>query len=505
MNSNPSHRPSLAQCKLVFALVTVVVVVIGPSIVSAAATGPSTESDEPVLQAGAYAIDVSPLEFPVIVNGGMRERTADRIVERLHARALVLDDGTNRIAIVVVDSCMMPRELLDRAKDMASKSTGIPTKHILISATHTHSAPAVMGCLGSDRDNRYAEFLPGQIAKAIELANEQLQPARIGWGVDRDPKNLYCRRWIMKEGTAATNRFSGHQNDRAQMNPGVNNPNKIRQTGEVDPDVSVLSVQTLDGKPLALHINYSTHYAGAPALSADYFGILSESIGNELAPEPIDSFVAMVSNGTSGDANCIDFTDESRRFDRFTVAKEVGEAALRAYEKVNYYDWLPIVMDEALLTLNVRLADEEELAEARKVVASIPNGKPTNTEEVYAREAVILSEMPATRELKIQAIRLGDLGIATMPNEVYGSTGLAIKAASPTKSTFNIELANGAEGYIPPADQHPLGGYTTWRARTSCLEVEAETKIRETAIELLQRVVSARSDETPVASSDDEN
>ena len=109
------------------------------------------------LRAGAYAIDITPEHLPVLVNGGMYSRTSERIVDRLHARCLVLDDGTIQIAIVVVDSCMVPRDLLDDARQLASLATKIPTAHMLISATHTHSAPAAMGCLGTDRDERYAQ------------------------------------------------------------------------------------------------------------------------------------------------------------------------------------------------------------------------------------------------------------------------------------------------------------------------------------------------------------
>ena len=53
---------------------------------------------------------------------------------------------------------------------------------------------------------------------------------------------------------------------------------------------------------------------------------------------------------------------------------------------------------------------------------------------------------------------------------------------------MNIELANGDEGYIPPPEQHPLGGYTTWPGRTAGLEVQAEPKIVEAVLGLLERV-----------------
>src|SRR3954449_9395779 len=102
------------------------------------------------LRAGVATIDVTPEKFPVIVNGMFTGRTATAALDRLHARALVLDDGSTKLAIVVVDSCMMPREFLDKVKAEASGPSGIPVEHMLISATHTHSAPAVMGCLGTD-------------------------------------------------------------------------------------------------------------------------------------------------------------------------------------------------------------------------------------------------------------------------------------------------------------------------------------------------------------------
>src|SRR5205807_7469925 len=102
-------------------------------------------------------------------------------------------------------------------------------------------------------------------------------------------------------------------------------------------------------------------------------------------------------------------------------------------------------------------------------------------------EAIFLHNDPE-RELKLQALKIGDLGIGAVPDEVFALTGLKIKARSPLRSTFTIELANGSEGYIPPPEQHGLGGYTTWPARTAALEVEAEPRIVETVIGLLEKV-----------------
>jgi hypothetical protein len=75
-----------------------------------------------------------------------------------------------------------------------------------------------------------------------------------------------------------------------------------------------------------------------------------------------------------------------------------------------------------------------------------------------------------------------------MPNEVFAVTGLKLKAQSPIQPLMNIELANGAEGYIPPPEQHYLGGYTTWPARTAGLETDAEPKISNALLGLLEQI-----------------
>ena len=100
---------------------------------------------------------------------------------------------------------------------------------------------------------------------------------------------------------------------------------------------------------------------------------------------------------------------------------------------------------------------------------------------------MILHELQQT-EIVLQALRIGDIGIAATPNETYAITGLKIKAANPLKHGMVIELANGGDGYIPPPEQHALGGYNTWPARSAGLEVMAEPKIAEACIELLERV-----------------
>ena len=93
----------------------------------------------------------------------------------------------------------------------------------------------------------------------------------------------------------------------------------------------------------------------------------------------------------------------------------------------------------------------------------------------------------------MQALRIGDFAIATSPCETYGITGLAVKERSPFELTMVVSLANGCSGYLPPPDQFELGGYTTWRARSSFLEAGAEPRIREALGNMLEEIAETGS------------
>jgi len=441
-------------------------------------------ADAPVFRAGASVVDISPEKFPVIVNAMFEERSADKVVDRLEARCLVLDDGATRIGFAIVDTCMMPRDLLDRAKELASKESGIPVERMLISATHTHSAPAAMGCLGSRADPEYAASLPPKIAKGIIDAAKRLEAARVGWAIVEDWEHTFNRRWIRRPDRMLNDPF-GVRNVRANMHPGHESKDATGPSGPVDPALSVLAVQTREGKPLALLANYSQHYYGSPLLSSDYYGRFAKHIAEGLGAD--ERFVAMMSQGTSGDLMWMDYSAPRKEIGYDAYAKEVAGRALEAYRKIEWKESVPLAAAERKITLGFRLPDEKRLAAGRAVMEKLKGVPPRNQPEIYALESVYLHERP-TAELKLQAIRIGELGIAAMPNEVYALTGLKIKAQSPFASTFNIELANGAEGYIPPPEQHPLGGYTTWPARTAGLVPEAEPKIVETVLSLLAEV-----------------
>lgn len=461
-------------------------------LVPLAADPPKVVAPAAGLRAGAFAQDVTPITFPVSVNGGFADRKATSAHDPLHARCLVLDDGTTKVAVVVVDSCMIPRGLLDAAKALAEKRIGIPASNTLISATHTHTAPTLGGVFQSDPDAGYAEFLAAKIADGIGKAHARLAPAKAGWGGAAEPNHVFNRRWKTKPGVENKDPF-GNTTDRVRTNPGYANPGLDVQAGPTDPEVSVLSLRTAADKPLALYANYSLHYVGdLPALSADYFGVFGDRIGGLLgARDP--AFVGMLSNGTSGDVNNVDFAgpapgkrvpgERSRE-----VAEAVGGAAKTAAGAAAYRTDVTLAVAAKELELKVRKPTAADVKRATDLLDKAKGRELKGPEEVYARETVLLTRYPDAVKLNVQAVRVGDLGIVGIPCEVFTEIGLEIKKKSPLPRAFTVSLANGYNGYLPTSAQHALGGYETWRARSSYLDVTASEAITAAALELLGEV-----------------
>lgn len=462
--------------------------------------GSGVAEDKKVFVAGAAQVDITPLELPVIVSGSFLERKAETVRDRLYVRSMVLDDGTTRIAVCIVDSLFMPRDLLDEAKRLASKKTGICMENILVSATHTHTAPSVAGALGTGVDEKYKKFLPSKIAEAIQRADDRLEPARIGWTAIDVPEHTYCRRWILRPDKIRQDVFGQHT-VRANMHPGYQNPDFIGPAGPADTELSLLSVQSRQGRPLAVLANYSMHYFGSSQVSADYFGRFAERFTQLIgAADMKPEFVAAMSQGTSGDLHWNDYSKpkESITIDKYS--KGLASIAAGAYKTIFYHDWVSLVMTERKLTLRRRIPDKSRLFWAKSLAEQMQGHKPKSRPEVYALEQIYLHK-DQVRELKLQVLRVGKLGITAIPCEVYGITGLKIKRLSPLQHTFNIELAGGAEGYIPPPEQHVLGGYTTWPARSAALEIEAEPKIVETLLSMLEGVSGEKRRELKTATS----
>jgi neutral ceramidase len=463
-----------------------------------------TKNTEPatgrIFRAGAATSNITP-KIGTSINGLFQDRLVQNIHDETHARCLVLDDGQSCLAIVVMDLCAASREMIDKAKARAHEATGIPTENMLISATHAHSVGTAASLFQSSPDPAYVAFLSDRAADAIIRAYRNRVPARIGWAVGHEPTQVFNRRWKMKPGTPMPNPFGGQ--DQVKMNPGVANPGLLEPAGPTDPDVPVISVQSLDSTPISVLANYSLHYVGGTPdneISADYYGLFANRIGELLgAGKQAMPFVGIMSNGTSGDINNVNVageksTPEAPYAHMRMVADIVAAEAYKAIVNIKYHDWVSVAAFQEEISLGVRKPDKKEIKRAQDIVSNAKGPVMMTSDEVYAKETLYLKDYPDHVPIILQAFRIGDLAITAIPNEVFAEIGLELKAKSPFKPTFNIELANGYNGYLPTPAQHKLGGYETWRARSSYLEVDAAPKITQTLFALLNKLHSSHTE-----------
>src|SRR5690554_6711462 len=165
---------------------------------------------ENLFRAGASVSNVTPPLGKGIVGNFGTPPPAVHVHDELYARTLVLDDGSTQLAFVIVDNVAIKREVFDEAKWLIAERTGLPTTNILMSATHTHSCIGAGG--GPEGDDLgwctwnegeplvgYQNFLVDRIVDGVQIALNNLEPARIGWGAGEVPQHVFNRRWKMKE------------------------------------------------------------------------------------------------------------------------------------------------------------------------------------------------------------------------------------------------------------------------------------------------------------------
>ncbi len=459
----------------------------------------AVEPGKPVFRAGAVTSDVT-APLGTSINGGFQDRGATFIHDPQLARSLALDDGKTQVVLVVVDSCVIGRDLFDEAAAMVEKATGLPRSQMLMSATHAHSCGTMEAVGQSDPDPLYQRFVARRIADGVRCALQNLEPARIATGVARVPQHVFNRRFEMKEGGIPPTPL-GLTTDRVRTNPGIGNPLVVKPAGPTDPEVPFLSVRSVEGRPIALYANYALHYVGGTGpghISADYFGAFARFIGGRLGAGEGNGdgdgerpFVGMISNGASGDINNSDVLGKQEKQPPYgqirLVAGDVADAVAEVHAGLAWHDHVSLAAVQREITLGVRKAGADEVEKARAVM----NGskllpRMETMEQVYARETVLLDSFPAEVSVPLQVVKIGGMLLAAMPGEVFVEIGLDLKARHPGATV--VSLANAYHGYLPTPEHHALGGYETWRARSSYLEVDASTKMVKALDEMMENL-----------------
>ena len=441
------------------------------------------------LRAGAAAVDVSPVAFPINMPGGFDANMAEGVNDPLMARAVALSDGTTTMILSVVDNLGLPPELIAEAKRAASEKTGVHFEHMLVASTHTHSGVGVSGTAGSNPESpaeKNRAVLVSGLTEALVKAHADLRPASVAYASRPLPHEVFNRRWYLKEGKMQPNPFG--KMDKVRMNP-PNSPDVLdRPAGPTDPEIGILSVRDAKGRPLAVFANYSLHYVGATPrgkISADYYGEFARLVPQRLGTPGV---VAMMSNGTSGDINNSPFgTIRAPREPMEQVRIVAGEAAdavWLALRDVKTHDARTVLgLRQRTLNLRYRKPTAEQLLYAKAVLAikdEAAKARLPRLAEHYARRTLSAAERKEeTVDVILQTFRIGENVIVGIPFETFAEIGLALKKESPFARTMVVGLANGRHGYLPTPGQHELGGYETWLGTCHVQEDASELIMRE--------------------------
>ncbi len=412
------------------------------------------------LTAGAAAVDITPPPGTPMA-GYYSPRGAEGTHDPLHAKALVLEKDGTKAALVALDLIGTTFGMVEQSRKLIERETGIPGKHVMISATHSHTGPVL-----ADRGPRadafggssklvaeYMKDLPAKIAEAVRRADAARKPARLLRGVGREDGLAFNRRYHMKDGAVG-------------WNPGKKNPNTVRPAGPTDPSVPVVLVETADGKAaIACYVNFAMHLdtVGGLYFSADYPYTLSKA----LAAVKGDDLVTVFTIGTAGDINHINVSSAARQQghgESARIGTRLAAEVLRVFDKLEPAAEGPLRVSSATVELPLAPVTSAEAAAAREVIAKVESGvkpAPKFLDQVQAFKAAdVADRLGKPLAVEVQVISLGDdLAWVSLPGEIFVQLGLTVKNGSPFKQTMIAELANGSVGYIPNKVAYPQGNY----------------------------------------------
>jgi len=446
----------------------------------------------PTFRAGAATSNITPALGSAII-GGFLPFPATNVHDELHTRCLVLDDGKTKLALVVVDLLGFHYNVSQEARKFIEQETGIPATNVVISAIHNHSAASALGEKHFEfpqEMDKYQAFVARRIADGVKCAANRLRPAQVGFTTAQAPEHVFNRRWFLKPGTIPPGPFGTI--DQVKMNPAAGSPDLVKPAGPTDPLVSILAVREPDGRPIAVYSCYSLHYVGGVGhgdISADYYGMYCQRLERLLQGDQQDPpMVAMMANGTSGDVNNINFLQprppkkpyEQMRF----VAEDLAAKVQAALAKVQYSDRLTLAASYREPVIATRRPSAEQLAWAKETLAK--GGKP-DVPYVYAQRFEALARGAASVPTPLQVLRIGDVCIGSLPNEIFCEIGLEFRQRSPVQPAFLVSLAHGYFDYLPTPKQHELGGYETWLC-TNRLEPKASEKMLDALLEMAAEV-----------------
>jgi hypothetical protein len=467
--------------------------------------GPATATE--ALRVGVAEADITPPEgFPMA--GYYHERLATGKLDPLKARAIVFRGAKQQIALVTCDLCGVARDLTEEVRRRAARRTGIPAEHIIVTATHSHTSPDYTRDLydhlaGKKEKNgkpRYAEKLISGIVAAIEAAHRAAAPAELEAGVAAQKTPVsFNRRFVLKDGTVRT-----------WMR--LDDPTVVRAAGPIDPEIGLLLVRPADGgSPRGLLSNFALHLdtTGGTRWSADYPYYLEEELRKVLGADLVSIFGA----GTCGDINHVDPRRKDRNKPDF-IGRSLAKTVLAEVARLRRVGQPTLRVRRAVVPVSLQEVTVEQLARARPLLLEARTGKKVDFyEQVAAYKALMLDQLRHKKPhvkaadfinwglshtwagvgdrlpVEVHVLALGDdVAIVTLPGEIFVDLGLAIKRASPFRTTLVIELANCVETiYVPTRVAYAGGSY---EVTNSALQPGSGEMLVEAAVRLLREAAT---------------
>jgi hypothetical protein len=427
-----------------------------------------TGSSASVLQTGAAVVDITPAVGDAHYRG-----TSTGVADPLLAKAIVFRQGQKQAALVFCDVIGVSIDRSDAVRKLVARKTGIPHKNICVAATHTHT--------GRFSEKAEDEMIKG-IAQAIVQANKAARPVKLQVAVAKQEGLAFHRRFIMKDGSV-------------RMNPGFQNPDIVRPAGLVDADVGILFLSSAkDNRPLSSLTVFAMHLdtVGGSEYSADYPHFLAQSLKKEMDQD----FISVFGTGTCGNINHFDVSKPGPQKGHQETTKYLGET-LASTVIAALSDLQDVQKPSLAIRSRTIQAPLQEYTEEELAWANLPadQRKPLVQERPFLQRfraskirslAGIRQRWGETLPMEVQVFRLSkDVAIVTLPGEVFVELGLAIKKASPFKTTLVIELANNSPAYIPTREAFIDGDYEVINSR---VKAGGGEMLVDTALSLLREL-----------------
>ena len=434
----------------------------------------TAERQDAGLRVGVATVDITP-PIGYRLGGYFKDRFAKEIRDRLTAKAILFVQGDTRAAIVLTDLVGVPGWITEKVRERIQK-VGIPAAHLAIAGTHTHTGPYLPR---EPQEDAYLTSLVGRLVDVVLAAGDDLYPAQLqGGSVPQSPVLSFNRRHLFKDWKIrtigpVTRHLPGHEPE-----------NIVRTAGPIDPDLGLILVRDPGTNRLraalsvfALHLNtIGDTTVGEEVVSADFAGVLAKKLG----PDVVSLFGA----GTCGDINYVDPKTAGTR-----TTEEIGtllagtvlasESRLRPLQP-------SLAVRRARFDAPLQRFPPDKVEQAKKDIArpkEIPFYQLVEASSILDLERKAGAPYP----LEVQAFRIdAETAIVTVPGEVFVELGLAIKKASPFKTTLVIELANdNGPAYIPTKQAFVESGYEVLASR---LASGGGERIVDEAVKLLQEL-----------------